>query len=83
MTVEILSSISAMMHEKGRKGVTMISGLYLLPDGEDISLRLVLCTQRSLACSLKTTACTLAAIYGDLDSSAGAYASTFPAGLAS
>lgn len=70
MAVETLSSISAIMHEKGRKGVTMISGLYLMPGGEDISLRLVLCTQRSLTCSLKTTACTLVAIYEDLDSSA-------------
>lgn len=83
MAAEILSSISAIVDEKERNGATMISGLYLMPDGEDISLRLVLCKQRSLTCSLKTTACTLAAIYGDLDSSAGACDSTFPAGLAS
>lgn len=57
MAAEILSSISAIVVEKERNGATMISGLYLMPDGEDISLRLVLCKQRSLICSLKTTAC--------------------------
>lgn len=66
------------MDEEERNRATMISGLYLMPDGEDISLRLVLCKQRSLTCSLKTMACTLATIYGDLDSSAGTCESTFP-----
>lgn len=81
--VKILSSVSAVMDEKGREGAIRIPGFYLLPDGEDLSLRLVLCKQRSLTCSLKTMTCTLSEIYGDLDSSAGAYDSAFPVGLAS
>lgn len=38
--------------------------------------------QRSLTCSLKTTACIPTEIYGDLDCNDSAYGSTFPVDLA-
>lgn len=61
----------------------MIPGSRLLPDVKDISLRLVMCKERTLTYSLKTMTCTLTKIYSDLDSSAGTHDSTFPVGFAS